>query len=357
MKLDKIGGRANDHLYRHPKTQIIYICMSKRGKGRIQRSTKTRDLSEARHIADEIKFKFLGKRNPAHGRKLNRELFAEFLQTKEIKAPATYARINLCWEHLKHFLEDIGPDDITEQWWLGTYIPAKMAEPGAKKRKFFNDRKVLRMYLLSLHRQGMIDRIPNLINPDPETKAGKVFTDNEIERLLKEASPDLKLQILMAYTMGMRKGEILLLPFDRIDREQKLITLKSEDTKTRKSRTFAISSVVWPLIKGRLDDPSGYLFPSRSGEARPIDKAGNQSAWEGAKQRCKPKVSGRFHDLRHSFLTKAFKAPGANPALICHFAGISLEEAERTYLHFDAEDTRSVSNLVQSPLREKRGKT
>jgi integrase len=347
VKLDKIDGKANSSLYRHPKTGIIYLCMSKVGKGRIQRSTGTDNLSEARRIADEIKFKFLGKRNPNHGRKLNKELFAEFLQTKEIKAPSTYARIKLCWERLKYFLEDVGPEDITEQWWLGIYIPLKRAEPDGKKQKFFNDRKVLRMYLLSLHRQGIIDRIPNLINPDPETKAGKVFTDDEIERLLKEASNDLKLQILMAYTMGMRKGEILLLALDRIDQRRKLISLNSEDTKTRKARTFAISDVVWPLIEVRLGHPSGYLFPSNTGEGRPVDKGGNQSAWEGAKSRCRPKVTGRFHDIRHSFLTKAFKTPGANAALICFYAGLSLEVAEKVYLHFDAEDAREISNLVR----------
>jgi len=342
MKLEKILGKANAGLYRHPKTGIIYICTSKVGKGRIQKSTRTTNLTEARLTADDIKFKFLGKRNPTAGRKLNKELFADFLKTKEIKSPATYRRIKLCWRHFEYFLADAGPEDITEQWWESVYIPVKRGEQ--PDRKFFNDRKTLRMYLLSLHRQGVIDRIPNLIDPDPERKSGKVFNDKEISALLAEANEDLKLQILMAVTMGMRKGEILLLALERIDAKRRIISLKAEDTKVRKARSFAISDAVWPLLEPRLRHPSGFLFPSRTGEAKPVDRGGNQTAWDGARNRAK--VRGRFHDLRHTFLTKAFKTPGANAALICHYAGLSLEEAERTYLHFDVEDTRAIAKLV-----------
>jgi integrase len=341
MKLLKIEGKSNANLYRHPETGIVYLSLSKKGR-RLERSTGTDNLAEARKIADDIRFKFFGQRNPRLGRKLNKELFPEFLQTKEIKAPGTYRRIKLCWEHFKYFLADLGPEDITEKWWEGLYIPAKRVD--APKRKFFNDRKTLRMYLLFLHRQGIIDRLPNLVNPDPERNAGKVFSDDEIRRLLEHSGPDLRLQILMAVTMGMRKGEILLLALDRIDRKRRMIALKAEDTKTRKARTFAVSAAAWPLLEARLGHPSGYLFPSRTGEARPIDKGGNQTAWEGCRKRAK--VRGRFHDLRHTFLTKAFKSPGANAALICHYAGLSLEEAERTYLHFSPEDTRAVADLV-----------
>lgn len=341
MKLNQIAGKANANLYRHPKTGIIYLCISKVGKGRIERSTKTDNLTDARRVADEMKFKFLGHRNPKLGRKLNKELFPEWLKTKEIKSPGTYACYRLGWDHLKYFIEDIGPEDINETWWEGMFIPAKRAE--APKMKFFNIRKTTRMYLLAMQKQGLIDRLPDLIDPDPELKIGKVFTGDEIKRLLENSTPDLRLQILMAVTMGMRKSEILLLAIDRIDLKRKLISLKAEDTKIRKARTFAISETVWPPLEPRLGHPSGYVFPSATGENKPIGKSGNQTSWEGARKRAK--VKGRFHDLRHTFLTMAFKT-STNPALICDYAGLSLEEAQATYLHFDHEDTRCVSGLV-----------
>lgn len=347
MKLIPIEGKANGNLYRHPDTGIIYVSMSKKGKGRLERSTKTANLNEARTIASELVYKFLGRRNPVSGRKLNKESFDEFLQTKEIKSPRTYQRIRLSIDHLRTMLDEFGPEDITEQWWEGVYIPAKRAHQ--PKRKFFNDRKTLRMYLLFLQRQGLLERMPELVNPDAKRDAGKVFTDKEIKDLLKHANEDLHLQILMAFTMGMRKSEILLLSCDRVDTKRKLITLRPEDTKTRKGRVFAVSQAVWPLLKPRLENVAGFVFPSSTGEARPVYSNGNQTAWDSCRRNAK--VSGRFHDLRHTFLTRAFKAKGANAALICHYAGLSLEEAERTYLHLTPEDTRGVAGLVS--MREK----
>lgn len=351
MKLIPIAGKANANLYRRPETGVIYVCLSKKGKGRIQRSTETDNLSDARRIAETIIYEFLGQRNPRHGRKLVKELFPEWLETKKIRRPRTYARYKLSWEHLKPFAESLGPEDLTERWWESEYIPGKRSEESS--RRFFNDRKTVNGFLLSMYREGLITRIPKLINPDPKSTAGKVYTDKEIERLRANAGPDLLLQIDMALTMFMRKGEILLLALERIDRSRKLIRLKPEDTKTKKPRTFAISKHCWHRIQARLGHPSGYLFPSRTGEAKPVDRGGNQSAWEGCKKRTADvengveQVVGRFHDLRHTGLTMAFRQPNANSALICHTAGLSLEEAERTYLHFEPDDTRAVVELVR----------
>jgi integrase len=343
MKLEKISGKANQNLYRHPKTGVVYFQMSKKGRGRIERSTGTDNLSEARRIADEIRFKFLGKRSPAAGRKLNKELFADFLETKVIRRHSTYRRYQQCWEHLKHMLEDVGPEDVTEKWWEGVYIPAKRAhEPD---RKFFNERKTLNAFLRFCRQEGLIERLPKLFNPDQKSEVGKVYTDDEVNRLIAAANDDMKLQILMAVTMGMRKSEILLLAANRVDAKNRFIHLRAQDTKTGKPRTFAISGVVWPLLQPRLLHISGFVFPARSGVGKPVYANGNQTAWDGCRRRAK--VQGRFHDLRHTFLTKAFAAPNSNAALICHAAGLSLETAQRVYLHFKPEHTRSVMELVR----------
>lgn len=339
MKLTRIAGKANQNLYRHPETQIIYFCLAKKGKGRIQRSTKTDVLTEARKIADEFRFEFLGQRNPKHGRKLVKELFPEWLETKKIRRPRTFDRYRLSWEHMKPWAEDLGPEDLTERWWTAAYIPGKRQQ--APGHHFFNDRKALRGFLSAMRDERLVDLIPKFPNPDPESDAGKVFTDDEIERLIKAASEDLKLQILMAVEMFMRKGEILLLSLDRIDASKRFLTLKSEDTKTKKERTIPITDRVWTLIETRLGHPSGFLFPSRTGEAKPVDRGGNQTAWEGAKKRAG--ITGRFHDLRHTALSKSLTRPGANIAKICLYAGLSLEVAERVYLHIKPEDLRDVA--------------
>jgi integrase len=348
MKLIPIKGKANANLYRHPDTDIIYLWMSKKGKGRIQKSTGTSSLTDARRIADDLKYEFLGERNPKLGRKLNRELVPEWLETKRVLRASTYDRYLRSWEHVRPWAEDLAPEDLTESWWTTIYIPGKRSQ--LMHHYFFNDKKMVFGYLGQCQNDGYIKRLPKFINPDPKSNVGKVYSDAEIGRLLDEASEDLKLQILMALEMFMRKGEILLLALNRIDRRRRLIALRAEDCKTGsrtgKGRTFPITDRVWQLIEPKLFHRSGYLFPSRTGEEKPVDKGGNQSAWEGAKERAK--VTGRFHDLRHTALSKALTQPGSNIALICRFAGITLEEAERTYLHTNPDQLWEVAESAKS---------
>lgn len=343
MKLTPIGGKGCENLYRHPDTQIIYFRMYREGKGRIEKSTKTTVLSKAKVIADQYRIEFLGEGVLRRGRDLCGDLFPKWIDQKRIKAKNTVVSIEGSWRHLAPYISRMLPEDIDERWWEGIYIPQKRLET-SPDRKFFNDRKWLSMFLLSLKRVGVIERTPQLINPDPERDAGKVFSDEEIARLLNHAGQDLRLQILMAFTMGMRKGEILGLAWDRIDMKKRIITLRPQDTKIRRGRKFAISSIVFEMLQDR--DRGVWLFPNPNNPAERQSAGGNKTAWTTC--RSLAKVNGRFHDLRHSFLTRAFKT-SMNPALICHFAGLSLDEAQKTYLHFTEDDTRTIADSITLP--------
>lgn len=340
MKLDPIKGKGCENLYRHPKTGVIYYRVFRKGKGRIERSTRTTVLSQAKIVADKYRLEFLGEGRIRRGRELCGELFPKWIAQKSHKSPNTIASIANSWKHLGPYIENMLPEDIDERWWEGVYIPGKRAEI-SEDRKFFNDRKWLSMFLLSLKRVGILQRTPLLINPDPEIQAGKVYSDDEIARLLAHAGEDLRLQILMAFTMGMRKGEILGLSWDRIDLDRKIISLRAQDTKIRKARKFGISQPVFEILRSR--SRGAWLFPSPLDPSKCQRSDGNNSSWTTCREQSG--VSGRFHDLRHSFLTRAFKT-SANPALICHFAGLSLEEAQRTYIHLNEEDTRVVADVV-----------
>lgn len=343
MKLDPIKGKGCENLFRHPESQIIYLRIFRKGKGRIEWSTKTTVLGQAKIIADKYRLEFLGEGTINRGRKLCGELFPEFIDQKRIKSSATVYSIENTWKHLEPFIGRMLPEEIDEKWWESVYIPQKRRET-TQDRKFFNDRKWLSMFLLSLKRMGVIKKTPMLIDPDPEREAGKVFSDEEIAALLANADEDLQLQILMAVTMGMRKGEIMGLSWDRIDMRKRTVTLRAEDTKIRKARKFGISGVVYGRLKDRAGKGQVWLFPSPVDPTQRQRSDGNKSAWESCRN--KAFVFGRFHDLRHSFLTRAFKT-SANPALICHYAGLSLDEAQKTYLHFTEEDTRGVAEIVK----------
>lgn len=54
MKLDPVTGKGCENLYRHPKTGVIYFRVYRKGKGRIERSTRTTVLSQAKIVADVV---------------------------------------------------------------------------------------------------------------------------------------------------------------------------------------------------------------------------------------------------------------------------------------------------------------
>lgn len=320
----------------------------KTGFGPLVKSLGTEELGLARIRRDEEIATFLGTSPKWAGESiLVEEKFEEFVDLKKIKAPRTHESIKGHWTlHIKPYFGSMRLEDVTESEWL-RYVDVKRKD--SPNRKFFNDRKYLSMFLNWLHREGFIKRIPKLEDVDPERNAGKVFSDEEIGRLLANARGDLRLQILMSLTMGMRKGEILSLEWSQVDFEKRSIFLPAEKTKIRKARTFALSAICLDLLRQRIrvvttdSADRAWVFPGRLDGSKSVRSNGNQKSWEACKRAAR--VEGRYHDLRHSFLTKAFKQ-NVNPALICAAAGLSLQEAQTTYLHFSLEDLRVVSDLI-----------
>lgn len=346
MKLDKITAKGSQNLYRSPQSGVIYFRQYKTGIGQFYKSTRTSNLMDAKKIADEFRLSFLKKEALASFPKSALELFDQWVDRKRSanKSENTITSILASRRNLKEYLEVLAPVNLTALWWECVYIPQTRAKLG-QARKFFNDRKWLLSFLRQMKDDGVIKACPKLINPDPPWAAGKVFTDEEIGLLINFSSDYLRLAILMAATMGMRRGEIFGLRWDRVDLTKRVISLRKDDTKIRRARSFAISDAVFDeLAVKESNSPADYVFPHKTLPGRPMDKDGFRTAWDTLKSNFD--IDGRFHDLRHTFLTKAFKAPGGNPALICHYAGLSLEVAVRTYLHFNEDDSRKVSGLV-----------
>lgn len=351
MGLEKLRARGCDGLYRDAQTKIIYFRKFRTGRGELKKSLRTVDIEEAKRKRDKLLEQMLASsaraKAMAKQAKTAIELFDAWIARKEDqgKSAATLTSIKSSRRHLESYLETMLPDEITAEWWESIYV-REMRSKTHRGRKFFNDRKWLFSFLKQLQDDGVLARIPKLINPDSKESVGKIYTDEEVGTLLNFAqNEDLHLAILMAATMGMRRSEIFHLRTDRIDLEKGLIRLKREDTKTRRARSFSISSATLPFLTERSQSGSQWIFPSKEHKNQPLHKDGFYKAWNNLKITCS--VEGRFHDLRHTFLTKAFNAPGANPSQICAYAGLSLEVAERVYLHLTEEDSRTVGELVK----------
>jgi integrase len=326
-------------LQRHPVSQVWYVRKYVNGKERLKSTGEKVSKTRAKQIAMRILSEWYGK--PVKGYVPTFDDVAQkVIQLKAAKAPATKysaeVSINL---HLLPFFSGTRVDEITETMFEEYVVQKQLERPGIK---LFNHWKHFIQIMTLAHRSGLIPRPLRVKNPDGETLAGKVYTPEEVTRLIAAANKPLKLAITLAYTMGMRRGEILGLEWDRVDLDRRIISLRKEDTKIRRAREFGISDEALELLQA-CENRSGYVFPSRyDSSAR---SRGIKTAWGNCRRRAG--VSGRFHDLRHTFLTNVLLVKKANPLDVAVFAGVSLEEIQKTYLHPTVEHTRVIAGLVR----------
>jgi len=276
------------------------------------------------------------------------DLFDEWSKTKINKSFATRESIRVSAKHLKPYLEKITVDEINQIWWQNVYVADKLK---SGSRKFFNDWKWLTNFLKFSYKAGYTKNQSMLENPDLPSDEGIYLSDDEIEALRQFANDDLKLQIELGFRHFMRRSEVLLLEWREINFKKAMIELPAIRTKIRKARKIPISkSVLNALFERKSKSTSEYVFPSLKSNGRSIGRTGNDTAWKlaikranSSTERVNPKAT--FHDLRHSGLTRAFAASNKY-AEICAVAGLSIQMAQKTYLHFQTDHLKFAADLV-----------
>lgn len=241
-------------------------------------------------------------------------------------------------------------------------------------QKFFNE---------STYTHGQVDAIIKLINKfyhyavsdgyanrnpcigftNPkhrEEKEIEIFTPEEIERLLKVESRHQCQIKLMLYT-GMRLGEALALTWNDIDFKNRTIKVdKAYDSKARlttpktkgSTRLFVFPdhmaadlqkkkrlTIEEKLLNG--SDLTDLVFPSIVGT--PLSQRNFRKQYENILKEAK--VGYRPpHTLRHTFTTSA-KRMGIPIEDVAQMLGhSSIKTTREVYLHYGAEDLRSLVN-------------
>lgn len=265
----------------------------------------------------------------------------------EMKSKATALSIRAAWKHLRPRVGHMHPEAVTGELWTNSIIPG-IRKDTHECFKFFNIRKWLSMFLkwCEENNKGPSGwRRPRLIDPDPARDDGRAYSTEETDGLIANADWLLLPKIIMALEHFMRRSEIALLSKDRVDRKKQIIHLRAIDTKIRRARSFPYNNNLETLFcvmdqkHSELKIVSPWVFPSPINPERSIGRDGFSSAWETCKLRAG--VIGKFHWLRHTALTRAFRA-GGNPALICQMAGLDIAMAQKVYLHFSTDDLREV---------------
>lgn len=276
---------------------------------------------------------FLRKRKPRF------EIVAlEVLRLRQLKADATARASRHEIPRLIRYFGKFPIDKVTESIW-NDYV---LREREKKDRKFFDDRKYMRIVLNYAHRNGLVEKKAHLPIPDAPWNAGREILTKELELLEATAGRTLRFQIRIGWKMGLRLREMLRLRWDQFNWDRATISFLPMDTKTRRGREIPIPGDLVPEFSSRRAlAGSPFVFPSPGGPGKP--QGNNKTAW----RRCKGQanVRARWHDLRHTCATLLLRR-GVPRHVARVYLGMSEAILTRIYTHLNTDDLRTAANVM-----------
>lgn len=210
---------------------------------------------------------------------------------------------------------------------------SRRVEEGVKKTTVNRELAVLRKMMNKAIDWGRLDKNPvqkeDFFQGEDQTKE-RVLTPEEQDRLLQTSPASLRPILITALNTGMRRGEILGLEWERIDLENRKITLACTNTKNRKKRDVPINEGLFSLLASLKATANGsqYVFPN------PFTGKPLQDAKRAFYCACKKAgIKGlRFHDLRHTFASR-LSARGVDLNTIRELLGHGSIRMTQRYLH------------------------
>jgi integrase len=193
---------------------------------------------------------------------------------------------------------------------------------------------LLRHLLRLAHEEWeLLDAVPRIRMEREAEGRLRWLTPEEATRLLdacrKSRNEHLTDLVEFALFTGMRRGEVLGLTWERVDRARGVVLL--DVTKSGKRREVPLNSRADAVLARRGSKSSGLVFGTRRWDHF-------RSAWENAVKRANL-ADFHFHDLRHTFASWAVQR------------GASLQEVKDLLGHHSLAMTRRYGHLAPEHLR------
>ena len=276
------------------------------------------------------------------------ELFQWYLNLSEVKAKRAYRRVEVRTKALGRLLntqERVG--DLTVRK-LELYVAQRSSEDSPTNRGEKIAPKTVKEELNLL--RSMINKAVDykILNTVPvkghlypkidiDNTRQRIFSADELDRILAASPLWLRRIIIMAQGTGMRQNEILQLNWDSVDLERGFVRLKGTQTKAGKSRLVKLlPDVIEMLRQIPRKQNTRRVFVSSTGRPLPYWTTYCHDTWHkallqaGVSDAC-------FHDLRHDFITKAVRA--GNPYyVVMKQVGHSSDAMLRRYHLIDEND-------------------
>jgi len=186
---------------------------------------------------------------------------------------------------------------------------------------------------------------PPLIQAADEVSRMRILSFAEEERLLDQCvgrRRHLRLHIVFAIETAMRRNEQLTLRLSDIDFADRVITLRAFNSKTAKVRVIPVfdrlaRELEASLIARRNAKPDDLLFidgcPRRAFEGACVDAG----------------IDGlRWHDLRHTAITRRLHTYGLQPAEVMKISGHDILKTFLRYVNIDREIATSIRQRVDA---------
>jgi integrase len=321
------ASKRYDNLYRYPDRPGWYYRKYSKAKRRtFVYSTGFDDEAEAYKAGVKAFDEWLGtKLEP--GRKLIRDFARIVLASKELakggKEGATYRSAeNQIMNHILPHFGHLPPAQFTASHWELYNVEERKRvyhREGKKNKKTGKQEKVAyrrtalantRKYLIEIlrkaHDEGIIERVPKLKNFDPKAKGPKAIPKDEMLRILRRASRNVKLLAFIMWKQGARPGEVLQYRWEMIDWKDGptgTISIPGAITKTGRDRKIPLNSSVARILRWlypRSNAP--WIFPG----ADPAQPFKNYRAdWDRACTRVN--LSYEIYNCRDTFITNCLK--------------------------------------------------
>lgn len=277
-----------------------------------------------------------------------------FMETKGITRLKLTTRMGYGWSAKAYLLPRWGKVPIAELGYveferLDADLKKLDLKPTTRANVINAGRSVLRWCVASGHLRDM-PRLPQL--PKGGETVVQPPTADEVVVILTAAKQHVRLALALCADAGLRAGEVRGLEWRDVDlKERKLVVRrtvyygKTDTPKSGHQREIPLTKRLYALLTEAASRPhllTDPVAPNRDGEIW-----GSNSLLH-ALQRTLEKVgfrSARVHDLRHFFVTEAFKTGGGAP-MVQKLAGHRHMQVTARYAHADEEATRAVIEAI-----------
>ena len=197
---------------------------------------------------------------------------------------------------LQRLIDSFGHLNIGDIKFVNIQDYADLRFKSVSRATVLKELSTLKAILNKAFREGFLPAMPPFPKIKPVQGRNRWLTVEEEVRLLKAASPHLKLIIQFALDTGGRRSEILKLNWQNVDLDRGFITFTK--TKNGEDRAVRLTERARKVLVEIGPKKSGNVFTFNDKPIRSV-----KTSFDSAREKAGVE-DFRFHDLRHTFASR-----------------------------------------------------